>query len=36
MGWGNRVKQGLFTAMFVALFVVTVIQGMGWGGGFPA
>jgi len=36
MGWGNRVKQWMFTAVLAMTILAVVIQGMGWGGGFPA
>ena len=35
MGWGYRVKQAAFTVSLAMVFVLIVIQGMGWGGGFP-
>ncbi len=32
MGWG---KRALIWLLYVGLFAVVVINGMGWGGGFP-
>jgi hypothetical protein len=35
MGWGNRTRQWLFAVAVTMLFVLVIVQGMGWGGGFP-